>query len=72
MTETILYVGGWTLFFLFLYFYVGWIGLERRFFAGEDPEDWNSHYRAEEAPLDSQQPEPSMRLSVIPSLGRPA
>ncbi len=72
MIETILNFGGWALFFLFLCFYVGWIGWERAFFAGEYPEDWGAWSRREEVPLDSLQPEPSMRLSSIPSLGRPA
>lgn len=72
MIETFLYVGGWTLFFLFLCFYVGWISLERTFFAGEDPEGWGSRVRADQVPLESPKPKSSKRLPFIPSLGRPA
>jgi hypothetical protein len=72
MWNSILEVAGWGLFYLLLIFFVRWIGIEREFFAGQDPERWEPRPPSESSPVDVLVPRPVVRLPSISSLGRPA
>jgi hypothetical protein len=72
MWNSILDVAGWGLFYLVLIFFVRWIGIEREFFASQDPERWEPEPPSESSPADAQVPKPGVRLPFISSLGRPA
>jgi hypothetical protein len=72
MWNSILDVAGWGLFYVLLIFFVRWIGIEREFFASQDPEGWEPKPPSEESPAGVQAPKPVVRLPFISSLGRPA
>ena len=72
MWSAILDVAGWALFYLLLIFLVRWTGIERTFFADQDPEGWEPEPLSEAAPADPRDPKPAVRFPSISSLGRPA
>jgi hypothetical protein len=52
MWNSILDVAGWGLFYLLLILFVRWIGIEREFFANQDPEGWEPERPAEASPAE--------------------
>ena len=72
MWSAILSFGGWVVFWVLLLFFVRWVGLEKAFFEGQDPENWRPDFPRETSPMTPEQPKPMGRLSRLASLGRPA
>ncbi len=72
MSNTILAIIGWGLFYWVLFLYVFWVIVERTFFTGSDPERWdpNAHTDARQATGDAS--EPNLSFPYISTLGRPA
>jgi len=73
MCSTILSIGGWILFYLFILFYVRWVCLERVYFGGDDSEGSDLRSQSDEHPADRRLPErTALTLPLLYSLGRPA
>ncbi len=72
MWSAILSFGGWVVFWLLLFFYVRWTGLEREFFSGQDPENWKPGLLGETSAPRNEQSKRLERLARIASLWRPA
>jgi hypothetical protein len=63
MLNTMLTAGGWTLFYLVILLWVGWISLERAHFAGQDPGAWRPDAQLNDRPTE--------RPGAASSLGSP-
>lgn len=72
MSNTILAIIGWGLFYWVVFLYVFWVIVERTFFAGSDPERWEPNAHTETSDATGDAPEPLLHLPRISTLGRPA
>ena len=64
MSNVILTMIGWGLFYWVVYLCIFWVLVERAFFAGSDPECWDPNARVGHAPSDAGSLRP---LEVVPS-----
>lgn len=65
-------VGGWLSFCGLLIFFVYWVGKERTFFSGQDPEKWEPDAARDIPPAAEEHPHVAALLARFPSLGKPA
>ncbi len=65
MWSAILSFGGWVTFWGFLVLYVGWVAVEREFFAGEAVEDWRPDFADEPLPEREVQSARLVRLARV-------
>ena len=72
MWSAMLSIGGWVIFCAVLFCYVRWATLERRFFSGQDPENWKPDFQIETSTVEREHSALIERLFRIPSLGWPA
>ena len=72
MSNVILSVIGWGLFYWVVYLYIFWVLVERAFFAGSDPECWDPNARTDMTHSTRDDPEPGPHFPYISTLGRPA
>lgn len=72
MSNAVLSMIGWGLFYWILCLYVFWAFAERTFFAGSDPERWDPHAHADQAGLTWDDHGATPHLPYVSTLGRPA
>ncbi len=70
MGTTLLTFGGWALLCALLLFFVRWVGIERAFFSGQDPENWRPGSLRQIEPVEDERPTPVVHSSHAASLGR--
>jgi hypothetical protein len=71
MSNTVLAIIGWGLFYWVVFLYIFWVVVERTFFAGSDPERWEPSRLAETSEASGDDPEPILRFPCISTFGRP-
>ncbi len=71
MSNTILAMIGWGLFYWVVFLYVFWVIVERMFFAGCDPERWDPNARADTSEVPTEEPDSILHFPSISTLGRP-
>jgi len=72
MSNVILTMIGWGLFYWVVYLYIFWVLVERAFFAGSDPECWDPNAQTDIAEPTGDDPEPIPHFPYSSTLGRPA
>ena len=72
MSNVILSMIGWGLFYWVVYLYIFWVLVERAFFAGSDPEHWEPGAHTDITKPTGDDPEPIPHFPYSSTLGRPA
>lgn len=71
MWNGLLALGGWTLFYLVILFWVRWVALERMYFAGQDPEAWRPDLQPNDRPTERPGAASPAGSLYATSVGRP-
>lgn len=62
---------GWALFYLVILLWVGWVLLERAYFAGQDPEAWRADAQLNDPPTDRPGAASPLGSLLATAMGRP-
>jgi len=72
MSNAVLTMIGWGLFYWMMCLYVFWVIAERTFFAGSDPERWDPHPQTDTTGSIRDDHRPTPHFPQVSTLGRPA